>query len=426
VDVLVENVANVVAALGADELDYSITVSGDLLGSASGTDFALGGFNTHPIMLNTSVAGARSGVITVSSSSQSAANAVVNLPVSFTVGGGAGGPTFGLIASDSFDTTLNRLSFNQTPAAGAFSSAADGFQTFQVGVSSTIPFALLDDSFSAFPNDESGIVDGSSDSPGFKSDAWFGVVDVENPDNPSGQATATWTFDIGGASGLEISVDMAAMGDFNLSDTYQWTYSIDGGSTQPLFTSSVDEAGAYTYTLADGDMFTLDDPLRMTDTQNQTVQLTNQFQTLSSLLVGTGDVLTLELLAATNGTGSSTPNDQAYVFDNIIIEGLTGANADFDQDGDVDGSDLLTWQRGFGVGATFVDGDANGDGTVDDLDLAIWQSQYGRTSGGLETIAAVPEPASLALAMGLGLAVASTGARTSGPGRATDSELAQS
>ncbi len=87
VDLLVENIASVVASLGADELDYTIGVSGDLFGGTTGIDIALGGGNTHPITLDTSVAGARSGTITVSSASQSVANALFNFPVSFTVEG---------------------------------------------------------------------------------------------------------------------------------------------------------------------------------------------------------------------------------------------------------------------------------------------------------------------------------------------------
>ncbi len=401
-DVMVENAANVVTPIGADELDYSITVSGDLLGSASGTEFALGGFNSHSLMLDTSVAGMRSGVVTVSTTSQSAANPLLTFPVNFTVGGGTIDPMFGVIASDDFDSTMNRTAFSQTPTAGTFSSPADGFQPFQVGVSSTIPFALVDDSFSVFTGDQSGIVDASSDSPGYKDDTWFGVVDVNNPDNPSGEAAATWEFNIAGAVGLEVSIDMAAMGDFDAADTYMWTYSIDGDAAQALFSSSIDEAGSATYTLADGDMFTLDDPLLMTDAQDQTVQLSNEFQTLTSLLSGFGDTLTLMLTAITEGNAAGVFNDEAYAFDNIVIEGFTNTDADFDQDGDVDGDDFLTWQRNFGMGSTLAEGDANADGQVDQIDLDAWRMQFGTVSAGSQQLAtAVPEPSSLLLAMGV-------------------------
>jgi arylsulfatase A-like enzyme len=57
------------------------------------------------------------------------------------------------------------------------------------------------------------------------------------------------------------------------------------------------------------------------------------------------------------------------------------ATADFDADGDVDGADLLSWQRGNGLSrdATFVAGDADGDGDVDSADLSLWQSQVAQS-----------------------------------------------
>jgi hypothetical protein len=75
------------------------------------------------------------------------------------------------------------------------------------------------------------------------------------------------------------------------------------------------------------------------------------------------------------------------------------ADADFDNDGDVDGADFLRWQRGVGTntGATNAQGDANGDGAVNGADLALWRSRFG-TSSVEAAVAAVPEPASAALA----------------------------
>ncbi len=60
-------------------------------------------------------------------------------------------------------------------------------------------------------------------------------------------------------------------------------------------------------------------------------------------------------------------------------------NADFDADGDVDGSDFLAWQRGFGIAppadeASNYDGDANADGTVDANDLIAWEAGFGSST----------------------------------------------
>jgi len=396
VDLFIENVANVVSPLGADELDYSVSVSGNLFGSTTGTDFALGGFNTFPISLDTSVAGLRSGVVTVSTASQGAANSLINIPVNFLVGEVNQLP---FQARDDFDAPIGLNSFTQTPAPRAFSSVADGFERYQVGVNPPIPFSLVDQSTSGSPSDTLGVVDAAT-----KSDGWFGITDLVNGDNPTGEGTATWEFDITGALSLQVSIDMAAMGDFEDSSTtgdfFNWTYSIDGGAALSLFTSSVDEAGSATYTLADGDDVLLSDPLIIENNVGEQTQLSNLFQTLTSILSGVGDTLTIELTARADG------GTEAFAFDNLIIDGIMilADDADFDQDGDVDGSDFLAWQRGFGSGTTLAQGDANGDGQVDDLDLAAWQMQFGTEGSGLQqTAATVPEPSSLVLMLVLGL-----------------------
>jgi hypothetical protein len=58
--------------------------------------------------------------------------------------------------------------------------------------------------------------------------------------------------------------------------------------------------------------------------------------------------------------------------------------ADYDRDFDVDGSDFLIWQQGFGVGTTNAQGDSDRDGDVDGLDLTQptlgWQDRYGESA----------------------------------------------
>ncbi len=87
-DVTVSNAADVLAAIGADELDYTIsTTTSDLslIGSASGTDLALGGGNVHSIQFDTSTPGIKSGTIEVSTSSLAAENTLIQIPVSYEV-----------------------------------------------------------------------------------------------------------------------------------------------------------------------------------------------------------------------------------------------------------------------------------------------------------------------------------------------------
>jgi hypothetical protein len=77
----------------------------------------------------------------------------------------------------------------------------------------------------------------------------------------------------------------------------------------------------------------------------------------------------------------TTAANRAAVMERVLdFFGLENAapNADFDGDGNVDGRDFLTWQRGFGAAnATPAQGDANGNGIVDGDDLTVWQDQYG-------------------------------------------------
>jgi hypothetical protein len=84
--VTVSNAANVLAAIGADELDYSLTTSGAVSGTFFDQfDLALGGGNTHLVTLDTSAAGIKSGMITIASTSQAVQNGLVNIPVNFHV-----------------------------------------------------------------------------------------------------------------------------------------------------------------------------------------------------------------------------------------------------------------------------------------------------------------------------------------------------
>jgi GH35 family endo-1,4-beta-xylanase len=67
---------------------------------------------------------------------------------------------------------------------------------------------------------------------------------------------------------------------------------------------------------------------------------------------------------------------------------LVGIPGDFDDDLDVDGTDLAIWQNGYGVDAR---GDADFDGDTDGQDFLIWQRNF--QTGSLTATLAVPEPA---------------------------------
>jgi len=85
---------------------------------------------------------------------------------------------------------------------------------------------------------------------------------------------------------------------------------------------------------------------------------------------------------------------------NLLVVDLT-ADADANDDGKVDGRDLLDWQLGLGQTGTLsvADGDFNHDDLVNDGDLGIWQQQYGTLAPG--SIAVVPEPTALVLCLAI-------------------------
>lgn len=219
----------------------------------------------------------------------------------------AAGPTTSLAEVIAFDlvgsASQNLISYTN-PYTDAFSSAADGFQIYRRGVSASIPFSVLDDSLSIFPGDTLGIIGENN------TDSFFGITDTVNNDNASGMASASWDFDISGFTDLSLSIDMGAMGDFESSDFFNWSYQIDGGPVANIFELTADEALSLTYTLDSGTMVTLNDPMAIAGTL-----LSNQLQTFAGLLGGSGSVLTLTLAGQTNG------GTEAFAFQNLIVSG---------------------------------------------------------------------------------------------------------
>lgn len=215
-------------------------------------------------------------------------------------------------------TNQNRNNFSVTTSGGndpATWSPGDWFGVAAYGSwpqGAGVPFAIADDSVvgisggSPFAGDTLGIIDSSTAA----TDTFFSAVDIVNGVNSGGSGTATWEFDISSAqNGLFLSIDMAAMGDFETSDSYIWSYSIDGGAFQTIFVSSVDEAGDQNYTMEDGDIINLSDPMLING-----VTLNDEFQTLTEAISGTGSTLTLQV------EGTSDGGSEAFAAKNIVIE----------------------------------------------------------------------------------------------------------
>lgn len=108
-------------------------------------------------------------------------------------------------------------------------------------------------------------------------------------------------------------------------------------------------------------------------------------------------------LVTEDGRGSFTVsyesvlNDGSLGFSSIVLSNFQLFTGDFDEDGDVDGVDFLTWQRSLGVDDG---GDADFDGDTDENDLLIWQATYGQSAPLASSSVAVPEPGTIWLALG--------------------------
>lgn len=102
-----------------------------------------------------------------------------------------------------------------------------------------------------------------------------------------------------------------------------------------------------------------------------------------------------------------SPNDVVATLDLfqgkqlVFRPSLGGLSADFTKDGQVDGADLLRWQRGVGLTrqATTTTGDATGEGAVTGADLAKWAAQFAAADGSASSMTA-PEPGCEALLLG--------------------------
>lgn len=133
-----------------------------------------------------------------------------------------------------------------------------------------------------------------------------------------------------------------------------------------------------------------------------------------TLINATASLLTGQFGAVTF-LGDTTANvNYDLINGDVFLDNFQSAAiaGDFDVDGDVDGADFLTWQRGFGITgtATVGQGDANGDMNVNGADLTIWRQNFG-LGASVSAIEAVPEPGAWLLALLSSVALRHNGRR---------------
>jgi hypothetical protein len=118
------------------------------------------------------------------------------------------------------------------------------------------------------------------------------------------------------------------------------------------------------------------------------------------------------ILEQTNDTGTNMASFYSREGDALLAPSLVVdaellpafAEADFEEDGDVDNNDLLFWETGYGTssGASHKQGNADADADVDGSDFLTWQRQYTGAIALQSAQIAVPEPSSVwLLACGL-------------------------
>jgi hypothetical protein len=210
-----------------------------------------------------------------------------------------------------------------------------------------------------------------------------GVTDFDdyfnNGASPFAQALGTnnWQSD------FTFSLPLTGYVDFDLGDAY-----------------TIDRLGIWNITLATGDVLvsdTLGGPFvdagdfTLESKVNFPFSYQPQFITLDAPIEAR--YLRLGITSAHKFAASDT---FAYaIVGELVVDVVNGTflPADFDEDQNVDGDDLATWQTAFG--ATDA-GDADLDGDTDGADFLLWQQQFG-TIPAVAAIQAVPEPATLAL-----------------------------
>jgi autotransporter-associated beta strand protein len=180
-------------------------------------------------------------------------------------------------------------------------------------------------------------------------------------------------------------------------------------------TGSLRKVGAGTFTMSGANAYTGDTRVEGGALSTSTLSLADA----ADVFLSTGSTFNLnfagtdvidsffidgvsQAIGTWGAVGSGAANTTPLLTGTGLLQVSTFAsanNADFDGDGDVDGADFLTWQRGFGLTGqpNKSTGDANGDGNVNGLDLDIWKTKFGGVPA-TAAVGAVPEPASMAMA----------------------------
>jgi hypothetical protein len=233
---------------------------------------------------------------------------------------------------------------------------------------------------------------------------WSIVMDVKFPSLTS--FTALWnTDDVGDDDGEYFIRDQEAdgIGGIGIDGEYDGAFNADTWHRVAVTVSGAGNGAAYVLNgYIDGVLASTSDVSNAPNGREAIIEILhlfadNDFETAAGMINSLAfydEVLTADAIAALGGASAA----------GIPIAPL--ADADFDDDGDVDGNDFLRWQRnvGLGAGATNAQGDADGNGAVNATDLTLWKGEFGSA---VPAAGAVPEPATAALALLASMAMCS-------------------
>ena len=270
-------------------------------------------------------------------------------------------PAFGqVVGSDDFDGGEMFISRTFTPDNSANGGTFPGsaFDVFGI-VDRTVNLDFSDDTL--LDPTFQGML------PTTVTDSFLGLEDLDNDDNMSGTATLVYEFDVTGATDLEFSADFAAFGDFEPSDLFEISASIDGGAAELILEILVDDDGMQTYTFEDGGTAVENDPMTI-----QGVLLDNTFQNFSAPISGSGSTLTLSFAFAGNG------GNETIAMNNLMI--AAGGDmgdvcpsgfevGDVNMDGAIDLLDVGPFVAAITAGNNLCEADIDGNGAVDLLDV---------------------------------------------------------
>jgi len=212
--------------------------------------------------------------------------------------------------------------------------------------------------------------------------------------NPVGDILLFFTRDDSGTTiSLTSSAGLDDFGWHHVAATFDWSGTAGTAATAKIFVDGV-ETGTVTEAVWNGwdaavqtqggigqEGFTPVanyDDLRIYDNVLSSQEIADLAVTSAVNELGLEANTTTGEVTLVNGTGAPIDIDY-YEIRSATGDLLVGLDADFETDGDVDGDDLLIWQKGFGTtsGATRADGDADADRDVDGDDFLVWQTGFG-------------------------------------------------